>query len=187
MEVYDKIAEEFDHTRFARWAGVRRFLDSLPRHSLVADVGCGNGKYLGYRKDLVMIGNDACLPLVGIASGKGEALAANALRLPYLDKSMDAAICVAVMHHLRTLEERCQLARELARISRGAVLVTVWRDGIEKKAWKAIGNGDWMVPWNNKHDRYYHLFSIDDLKETFDGYDYVATEEMGNWYITVKA
>lgn len=183
MEVYNEIASEFDNTRRCLWGGVKRFLDGIPAHSIVADVGCGNGKYLGYRKDLLMIGNDACLPLVEIAGSKGEVLAANALCLPYRDGSMNAVICVAVMHHLRKLEDRRKLVAELARISRGPVLVTVWRDGIEKNTWKSLGSGDWMVPWNNKHDRYYHLFSGEDVKETFDGYEYECVEEMGNWYV----
>lgn len=186
MEVYDHIAVEFDHTRFALWKGVKIFLDGVPKHSVVADVGCGNGKYLGYRKDLTMIGNDACLPLCDIAGTKGEVVAANALHLPYRDKSMDAVICVAIMHHLKTLEERRRLVEELTRISWGPVMVTVWRDGIEKKTWKPIGNGDWLVPWNNKHDRYYHLFSEDDVKKTFDGYEYEFYEEVGNWYVVVN-
>lgn len=185
MNVYNHIAKEFDHTRYALWGGVKRFLDDIPKYSLVADVGCGNGKYLRYRKDLVMIGNDACLPLVDIAGCKGEVLAANALYLPYIDKSVDVVICVAVMHHFKTLEERRKLLYELVRISRNSVLVTVWRDGIEKNTWKPLGSGDWLVPWNKKHDRFYHLFSIDDIKRTFEGYKYDYYEEMGNWYVMI--
>lgn len=45
--------------RFAVWPKVREFVDSLARGSVVADVGCGNGKYLGLRpRDLAVIGSD---------------------------------------------------------------------------------------------------------------------------------
>ena len=44
--------------RFAIWPKVREFIDGLPSGALVADVGCGNGKYFGVRDDIVVIGSD---------------------------------------------------------------------------------------------------------------------------------
>ena len=47
-DVYDAIATQWHHTRGKRgvlWPGATQFLDSLPRGSVVADVGCGDGKY----------------------------------------------------------------------------------------------------------------------------------------------
>ena len=46
-EVYEKIAPHFSNTRYKPWPMIVEFLNSLPDGSLVADVGCGNGKYLG--------------------------------------------------------------------------------------------------------------------------------------------
>ncbi|CCW60125.1 unnamed protein product [Phytomonas sp. EM1] len=43
--VYEKIAAHFSATRYRAWPRVRRFLESLPPHAMIADVGCGNGKY----------------------------------------------------------------------------------------------------------------------------------------------
>lgn len=45
--VYDAIAPHFAATRFAVWPRVRAFLEGLPPRALLADVGCGNGKYFG--------------------------------------------------------------------------------------------------------------------------------------------
>ncbi|KAJ1471029.1 hypothetical protein T484DRAFT_1599061, partial [Baffinella frigidus] len=47
--VYDTIAEHFSNTRYKPWPKVGDFLIGLPAGSAVADVGCGNGKYLGVR------------------------------------------------------------------------------------------------------------------------------------------
>jgi alkylated DNA repair protein alkB family protein 8 len=58
MQVYDVIASHFSSTRFAVWPKVRAFIDSLAPGSVVADVGCGNGKYLGVRRDLAVLGCD---------------------------------------------------------------------------------------------------------------------------------
>ncbi len=46
LKVYNEIADHFDCTRHSRWRGVDEFLATLDTHSLVLDVGCGNGKYL---------------------------------------------------------------------------------------------------------------------------------------------
>ena len=63
-----------------------RFMDSLPRGSLIYDVGCGNGKYLLAEDALLkviplsrehsqlfgsQIGTDRCMGLCEIAAGKG--------------------------------------------------------------------------------------------------------------------
>lgn len=44
--------------RFAIWPRVRDFIMGLPAGAVVADVGCGNGKYFGVRQDLAVIGSD---------------------------------------------------------------------------------------------------------------------------------
>ena len=43
------------------------FLNTLPDASIVADVGCGNGKYLGVNPNLNMIGTDRSFNLIGCA------------------------------------------------------------------------------------------------------------------------
>lgn len=58
--VYEEIAGHFSSTRHTPWPHVVEFLKALPRGSLVADVGCGNGKYLGINKELYMASN-CCL------------------------------------------------------------------------------------------------------------------------------
>lgn len=46
-EVYEKIAPHFSNTRYKPWPKIADFLNGLEAGSIVADVGCGNGKYLG--------------------------------------------------------------------------------------------------------------------------------------------
>ena len=47
FEVYDKIASHFSDTRHKPWPNVDSFIRSLSPGSILIDVGCGNGKYLG--------------------------------------------------------------------------------------------------------------------------------------------
>lgn len=63
-KVYDSIAPHFSHTRHHPWPLVTDFLTALPDGALVADVGCGNGKYLGVNPRLCMIGADRSIPLL---------------------------------------------------------------------------------------------------------------------------
>ena len=58
-EVYEKIAPHFSNMRNKPWPMIVEFFNSLPDGILVADVGLGNGKYLGMNqkfKLLVQIG-----------------------------------------------------------------------------------------------------------------------------------
>lgn len=56
--IYNAIAPHFAATRFAVWPRVRAFLEALPPGALLADVGCGNGKYFGVRRDVYVLGSD---------------------------------------------------------------------------------------------------------------------------------
>lgn len=51
-EVYEKIASHFSDTRHKPWPNVLDFINSLPYGSILLDIGCGNGKYLGHNKNI---------------------------------------------------------------------------------------------------------------------------------------
>lgn len=127
--VYDAIAPHFSATRFAKWPKVAAFLSNLSPGSVVLDAGCGNGKYLGFNPECFFIGCDISPPLIGICAGKDqEVLVADAVNLPYRDGFGDAAISIAVLHHLSTESRRRKAVEELIRVVKkgGLVLITVW-------------------------------------------------------------
>lgn len=45
--VYENVAEHFSETRSKLWPNVLQFVQSLATGSVLVDIGCGNGKYLG--------------------------------------------------------------------------------------------------------------------------------------------
>ena len=55
---YNIMADEFDKTRVRLWHCVKNDLDTFKSGSLILDVGCGNGKYMNYRNDLITKGID---------------------------------------------------------------------------------------------------------------------------------
>lgn len=71
-EVYDRIAPHFSHTRYKPWPKIEKFLKELPDGSVVYDVGCGNGKYLGVNEKLYMVGTDRSIGLLKTARQKSE-------------------------------------------------------------------------------------------------------------------
>lgn len=147
--VYDAIAPHFSATRFAKWPKVAAFLSSLPLGSLVFDAGCGNGKYLGLNQDCFFIGCDISPSLIKICSDREhEVLVADAVNLPYRTGFGDAAISIAVLHHLSTENRRRKAIEELVRVVKkgGRVLITVW--AVEQEDSKLITK---WTPLNEKY------------------------------------
>ena len=83
-EVYEKIAPHFSGTRHSPWPKVAEFLRNQPVGSLVADVGCGNGKYLGINDNLFKTGSDRSFNLASICRERGySVIVCDILSLPY--------------------------------------------------------------------------------------------------------
>uniref|UniRef100_H3AHV6 tRNA methyltransferase 9B (putative) n=1 Tax=Latimeria chalumnae TaxID=7897 RepID=H3AHV6_LATCH len=146
--VYEKIAPYFSDTRYKAWPRVRQFLLDQEPGSLIADIGCGNGKYLPINSQLYKIGCDYCLPLVESARNQGhEVMVCDSLHLPYRDECFDAVLSIAVIHHFSTKERRIRAIREMARTLRvgGQLMICVW--AMEQKKRK-FEKQDVFVPWN---------------------------------------
>lgn len=174
-KVYDAIAPHFSATRFAKWPKVASFLDSLEDGSVIADAGCGNGKYLGYNPKCLFIGCDISPPLIGICAQQGhEALVADALHLPYRTGFCDAGISIAVLHHLSNENRRIRAIEELLRVVRrkGRVLFTVWAVEQEDKKlltkWTPLTckyMDDWVDSVGTKFSRSLSTKSLGSIKE----------------------
>ncbi|KAM6987734.1 tRNA (carboxymethyluridine(34)-5-O)-methyltransferase alkbh8 isoform 2-T2 [Tautogolabrus adspersus] len=127
--VYDAIASHFSSTRHSPWPRVCHFLTSLPAGSVLADVGCGNGKYLGVNPDVIAVGCDRSSALVQICAERGfQAFVSDALSVPLQTASCDACISIAVIHHFSTQDRRLAAVRELVRLLKpgGRALIYVW-------------------------------------------------------------
>ncbi|KAF2297582.1 hypothetical protein GH714_042375 [Hevea brasiliensis] len=103
--VYDAIAPHFSSTRMWKW------------------------QVLGLNPDCFYIGCDISAPLVKICADRGhEVLVGDAVNLPCRTGFGDAAISIAVLHHLSTEHRRKKAIEELVRVVKkgGLVLITVW-------------------------------------------------------------
>lgn len=175
--VYDAFAPHFSATRFAKWPKVATFLGSLPSGSLVLDAGCGNGKYLGFNLDSFFIGCDISAPLIGICADRGhEVLVADAVNLPYRTGYGDAAISIAVLHHLSTEDRRKKAIHELVRVVKkgGLVLITVWAVEQEDKSllnkWTPLTDkyvDEWIGP-SSPRTRSASSFTLESIPESVE-------------------
>ena len=174
--VYDAIATQWHHTRGKRgvlWPGATLFLKELPIGSIVADVGCGDGKYFPaiWENGSYVIGFDISRPLLKTAFGasandppesrriseirnhlrdRPAVGVADCMSVPVKSNSCDAAICIAVMHHLSTEERRLQCLKELARIVKpgGMINVQAWAMDQEEGSRRRFDATDVFVPFN---------------------------------------
>jgi len=179
QKLYDAIAVQWHHTRGKRgviWPSATTFLTSLPRGSLVADVGCGDGKYFAFCQQkslgLVVLGTDVSQGLLkqtihkandhfdGSSSSattskqsqrtRPNVAVGDCVNIPLRSCSMDAVLCVAVLHHLSTRDRRLQALREMTRIVKtgGKVHVQAWALEQEEKSRRKFKDRDVFVPFN---------------------------------------
>ncbi|KAL0236709.1 hypothetical protein PCE1_000107 [Barthelona sp. PCE] len=145
-DVYKSISHHFNSTRRQhKWLLVRNFLDSLDFGSTVIDVGCGNGKYLDF-PNLHMFGFDLTEDLLFHAQKLGaSAHKANCLSVPVRQNHFCAAICIAVIHHLSSVENRIQALTQIARALApgGRACLCCWAFENNPKRIKGEKNGNW--------------------------------------------
>jgi alkylated DNA repair protein alkB family protein 8 len=182
--VYDAIATQWHHTRGKRgvlWPGATQFIESMPPGSIIADVGCGDGKYFAeILKHSYVIGTDISEPLLKTAATRGDeaddikqknvdgpqyqrlskakralsdnpaVAVADCLHIPLRSGSCDAAISIAVMHHLSTEARRIRCLAELKRIVKvgGRFNVQAWALEQENDSKRKFHGTDLLVPFN---------------------------------------
>lgn len=80
---------------------VRQFIEGLPAGSLVADVGCGNGKYFMVRQDIAVLGSDRSTGLAQVAASRlpaGTAAASGTPCRKWLDNHQKGlSLCMVIM------------------------------------------------------------------------------------------
>jgi hypothetical protein len=82
-------------------------------------------------------------------SGCACTIGCDATELPYRSGVFDAVICIAVLHHLSTVERRLDALTEMVRVCRqGAlIMVQVWALEQEEGSKRRFEQQDALVPW----------------------------------------
>ena len=143
---FDRIAPVYDETRQPPSEEELRTLSGLLHGCrTVLDAGVGTGRFavpLGGR-GFEMVGVDLSLGMMGRARAKGvdSLVRANVLRLPFVDRAVDAAF---MAHVLQLIPDTRAVLRELGRVARRRVVVQL-------PQWLERGRSE---PWHERRNRY---------------------------------
>jgi SAM-dependent methyltransferase len=204
LDTYNVIADEFDKTRVCIWGCVKKFISQLSVSDRILDAGCGNGKNMKYMIDngfTDVHGCDFTPNFVSICKTQSlNVIEANILSLPYDNNFFDSVICIAVLHHFYTYQNRINAIKELYRVvkPRGKILITVSSHEYPFcKSRNVVGDNDQdsLIPWNTPQkgkigDRYYHLFIEKELESLCVNAGINAGHinsflEHGNWCVII--
>lgn len=194
--VYNKIAKEFSDTRYRPWSCVEDFLDIVETGSKIGDIGCGNGKNMKYRVDCENYGCDFSQVLVDICISQGlNTIYGDVLDIPYEDETFDYTICIAVIHHLSTIEKRQKAIEEIMRVTKkgSKALILVWALEQPENSRRKFTKQDNMVSWKDKRgnllgERYYYVFKKGELEGLVDKEFTISKSfyELGNWGVILE-
>jgi len=164
-ESYNLFAEDFANTRKDKeWREVIEYLKSLPVEGMVLDAGCGYNRYGKYLK-AKHVCMDFSKNLIKISMKDhpwSMYVIGDITYLPFKNNSFEYSICIATIHHLPSKELRDKALKELIRVSKKGVFLSVWYRYQEK--FKNISK-DVNVMWRKKYFRYYHLYDFGEMIE----------------------
>ena len=138
--VYDRQAETYDSTRGASPSvlrPLREALEGAPGRELV-DIGGGTGNYARAlrEQDWDPIVVDLNSAMLARAQAKGlRTLQADAAALPVADESADAAMLVAMLHHVPRWRAAVSEARRVLRRGGRLALMGWTREHMERVTW----------------------------------------------------
>jgi alkylated DNA repair protein alkB family protein 8 len=185
---YALIAADFNRTRDELWPEIMVLKKYAKPGDKILDLGCGNGRLRLMFKDLDIdyTGTDNSRELLSLARANSDFklpredfAEAEMWQLPFADNSFDAIYCIAAFHHLPGRELRLKALKEIKRVLKpgGILVMTNWNRWqyhflhyIIKYTWlKIIGRHkmdfrDILIPWKNQTERYYHVFTLGELK-----------------------
>lgn len=169
-----------------------------PKGALGLDIGCGNGRHLSVRSDIILIGLDRCEALVRrtVSASNTDVLVGDGLSVP-MRPIFDFCLSIAVIHHFSTETRRIAALRALLEVLRpgGSAYIVVWalEQADSRRGWDANDKQDIFVPWkrnegkgSSEHkERYYHLFRSGELERcirTAGGTVIASGFERDNWW-----
>lgn len=197
--VYSIINKSFSATRYKVWKCVLKYISTIPENSILVEIGCGNGKNLRVRKDLYYIGCDLCKEFLENMKNvnKTELIYLDGLNLSFRDNSFSYIMSIAVIHHIKNIDDRFRFIKELIRIMDydGLCLLTTWafeqefpKSTINK--WTNIGNNSYLVPWKGGPLRFYYLYDEKEFRNLIYSFKEIEVLnlyfEKSNWIVKFR-
>jgi tRNA (uracil-5-)-methyltransferase TRM9 len=201
---YDRIASHFSKTREYAWPEIEEFLEDCSG-AVALDLGCGNGRHAELLADHAdrVVGVDASTGLLAEAADRAaeqgfdaDLVAGDAAAIPIREDTVDLAVYVATLHHLRPRDRRLASLDELARTLApgGRALVSAWSTEHTKfEDEMTDGSGldtevDWTLPGGETVGRFYHVYDPAEFERDLTESDLELVEweiSSGNCYAVV--
>jgi SAM-dependent methyltransferase len=211
-DTYNHIAYEFAETRAYVWQCVKDFTNLINLSNfnkldkaLILEIGCGNGKNMEYLmhninhayNNIQIIGIDNCENFIEICNKKKlTTIHCNSSLLPFPNKTFDFILCIAMFHHLLTLEEQNETFREILRVMKNNSygILTCWSTIQPEKSNFKFTEGINVVPWKGRKNvnkiRYYFVYSEKMFKDYFESFSEISIidiyNEVGNWVLIFR-
>ncbi len=190
---YEEFSDEFSATRIKPWDEVVYYYKIFKKGSIICDIGCGNGRHsLPLVNDHLVIGLDFSSNLIRIAHEKFKGMkklflpiVGDALYLPLRNNYFDAVISVATIHHIPSFYYRKKFLMNCLNITKknGIILITAWSLINLRRLFLSIIQyplkykgeilefGDVHIKWGKKTKRYYHLFTLNEIKSLLKSFN----------------
>jgi len=186
-QAFDEIADEWNEYRKHPSHALPLLLEHVAEAESAVDAGCGNcrnaialaekfGKVFAFDASKKMVESAFAAVKAKKLEHKIIVSRGKIQEMPLDDSFVDAAFLIAVLHHLKTPEERLAALKEAFRVLKpgGRLLLTVWnkRPGLEKN--------EALVAWRKKDgsvvQRYYYFFSEKELKQLAENAGFKSIE-----------
>lgn len=140
----DGLARRLSHWRDQQLA--RRALKQAGEPDLVLDLPCGAGRFwpllAEHRSRLILAADNLAAMLATARAAQPAEIVArvrtfqtSAFAIDLSDNAVDSIFCMRLLHHIGDSEHRLAMLRELHRVTRDSLIVSLWVDG-NFKAWK---------------------------------------------------
>ncbi len=174
-EIWDNIAPEWNEYKKIPSERSMDFLKNASGN--VLDLGSGSGRHLTRIKEGKMWLVDFSKEMLKLAEEKAqkkkipaEFVQADLSDLPFQDNYFDYGICISALHCVQGSENRKKTVKEFYRVMKpsGKVYVGVWNEKSKRFVRKTKkGKKEHLIGWTDKGDRYYYLFSEEEIHELF--------------------
>jgi len=210
-ETWNSIAKSFDSTRRRPWKECINFFKSLPKESIVADIGSGNGRHLIPCADHCkkVIGLDVSNELLKIVKKKVndkniknvELIHSDAVNIPIKSNSINAVLYIATLHNISIRYRRINSLKEIYRILKpgGKAIISVWSRWQDKyrqhfvvRMITKFGHnefGDINIYWRQHGlniSRYYHLYSKREFQKDINKTGFIILNLEGKKIHSIK-
>lgn len=187
---YNKISDNFNITRKYSWEEFnefKKYFSKIKNKKIkILDIGCGNGRLINFLDELNLnyeyFGIDNSVEQIKNAKKNFinkkniNFLEADILNIPFNNNEFDFIFCIAIFHHLPSIENKNNALRETRRVLKngGLIFMTNWNLFQKKYLVNTLRHFKHnFIPWKNNNgevlaNRYYYAFTKKELENIFE-------------------